>query len=60
MYVSNNKLLRGFGMSVGLKYMLMERHMRWLGHVCRMDATQQPHKLLFRKLMKSRLFHDTK
>jgi len=59
-HVSNNALLREFGMSDGLKHMLMERHMRWLGHVCRMDATRQPHKLLFRELMKSKPFHGTK
>jgi len=47
-------------MSDGLKQKLMERRMRWLGHICRMDATRQPHKLLFRKLMKSRPFHGTK
>jgi len=47
-------------MSDGLKCMLMKRCMRWLGHVCRMDATRQPHKLLFGELMKSWPFHGTK
>jgi len=59
-HISNNTLLREFGMSDGLKCMLMERCMRWLVHVCRMDATQQPKKLLFRELVNSRPFHGMK
>ena len=34
--------------------------MRWLGHVCRMDVSQQWKKLLFRELIKSRPFCSTK
>jgi len=59
-HVSNNTLLREFKMSDSLKCMLMERHMRWIGHVCRMDVSRQPKKLLFGELMKSNPFHATK
>ena len=43
-----------------LRCLLMERHMKWLGHVCRMNDNQQPKRLLFGELVKARPFHGTK
>ena len=60
MHITNDMLLREFGMTVGLRSILMERHMRWLGYICRMDDSQQPRKLLFGELLKSRPFCGTK
>lgn len=39
-HITNAILLREFGMTVGLRSILMERRMRWLGHICRMDDSQ--------------------
>ena len=55
-HLTNETLLNKFGMSDSLKSMLMERPMRWLGHVCRMDDNQQPKRLLFGELLKPRPF----
>ena len=50
-YLTNKTLLNKFGMSDRLSCLLMERCMRLLGHVCRMDNDQQPKRLLFGELI---------
>jgi len=47
--ISNNTLLRVW--DVWWLSMLMERHMRWLRHVCRMDVNWQLKMLLFGELV---------
>lgn len=54
-----NDTLRKFGMATGLKSTLIEWHMRWLGHVCRMLSTAKTDFTY--ELIKSRAFcYDTK
>ena len=38
-HITNDTLLGEFGMTVGLRSILMEWCMRWLVHICRMDVS---------------------
>ena len=38
-HITDDTLLREFEMTVGLSSVIMERRMRWLEHICRMDVS---------------------
>ncbi|XP_065905547.1 uncharacterized protein [Dysidea avara] len=58
--ITTEQLLSEFGMAESLKCLLMERPMKWPGHVCRMDDSHHPKQLLFGELVKPQPFHGPK
>ena len=59
-HITNESLLKDFGIPECLRAVLMERRMRWLSHLCWMSDTRQPKKLLFGELVNPRPFHGAK
>ena len=49
-----------FGMEWSIADLVMEKRLRWLGHLGRMDDCRLPKKMLFGELRKRRAFHGPK
>lgn len=58
--LTTKTLAERFGMLWTIPDIIMERRLKWLGHVGRMDEGQMPKKLLFGQLRKTRPSHGTK
>ncbi len=58
--ITSRRLAEAFGMEETMTHLLMERRLRWLGHVARMEPSRLPKQLLFGELVKKRPCHGTK
>lgn len=52
--ISYNDMRERLGMEEGIVHSMMERRLRWLGHVARMASERIPVQMLFGELMKTR------
>ena len=58
--ITTNNLSEAFGMQWLIVDFIMERCLRWLGHLGRMADDRLPKQLLFGELQRKRPFHGTK
>ena len=58
--LSTKVLAERFGMSWSIVDLVMEKRLKWLGHLARMNPERLPKKILFAELKKKRPSHGTK
>jgi len=58
--ITTKNLSEAFGMQWSVSDFIMERRLRWLGHLGRMSNDRLPKQLLFGELQRKRPFHGTK
>ena len=59
-HITSSQIRESFGMKELVEEMIVQRRLRWLGHVSRMDQSRMPKQVLFSRLRKTRPFHGVK